>query len=233
MTVVILVVGLWVFGTGEALLVDAGLGVSPWTVLAQGIGKHIGIGIGWATFLISVVVLLLWIPLRESPGLGTLSNAVIIALALGVTVPLLPTPSAVGWQLAEVFAGVALIGVGSGLYLTTGLGPGPRDGLMTGIHLKTGVRVYVVRLCLEVAVLAVGWLLGGDGWRGDRDLRSARRSSGRVRARDRSPPQSPADDQGSVNAVDPHEAAPSRTRSTTFSLRPAGAGLPEQSTRLV
>ncbi len=161
MTVVILVVGLWLFGTGEALLVDADLGVSPWTVLAQGIGKHLGIGIGWATFLISVVVLLFWIPLREKPGLGTLSNAVIVALALGVTVPLLPTPDAVGWQLAEVLAGVTLIGVGSGLYLTTGLGPGPRDGLMTGIHLKTGIRVYVVRLCLEVVVLAVGWLLGG------------------------------------------------------------------------
>jgi uncharacterized membrane protein YczE len=161
MTVVILAVGLWVFGTGEALLVDADLGVSPWTVLAQGIGKHLGIGIGWATFLISVVVLLLWIPLRETPGLGTLANAVIIALALGVTVPLLPTPSAVGWQLLEVFAGVALIGTGSGLYLTTGLGPGPRDGLMTGIHHKTGVRVYAVRLCLEVVVLGVGWLLGG------------------------------------------------------------------------
>lgn len=161
MTAVILVVGLWLFGTGEALLVDGALGVSPWTVLAQGIGKHLGIGIGWATFLISALVLLLWIPLREKPGLGTLSNAVVVALALGVTVPLLPTPDGLGWQLAEVIAGVALIGVGSGLYLTTGLGPGPRDGLMTGIHHKTGVRVYVVRLCMEVVVLAVGWLLGG------------------------------------------------------------------------
>jgi uncharacterized membrane protein YczE len=161
MTAVILVVGLWLFGTGEALLVDGDLGVSPWTVLAQGIGKHLGIGIGWATFLISALVLVLWIPLREKPGLGTLSNAVVVALALGVTVPLLPTPDALGWQLAEVIAGVALIGVGSGLYLTTGLGPGPRDGLMTGIHHKTGVRVYAVRLCMEVVVLAVGWLLGG------------------------------------------------------------------------
>jgi uncharacterized membrane protein YczE len=155
------VLGLWLFGTGEALLVDADLGVSPWTVLAQGIGKHLGIGIGWATFLISVLVLLLWIPLRERPGLGTLSNTVVVALALGVTVPLLPTPGAVGWQLAEVLAGVALIGVGSGLYLTTGLGPGPRDGLMTGIHHRTGVPVYAVRLCMEVLVLGVGWLLGG------------------------------------------------------------------------
>ena len=94
MTAVILVVGLWLFGTGEALLVDGDLGVSPWTVLAQGIGKHLGIGIGWATFLISALVLLLWIPLREKPGLGTLSNAVVVALALGVTVPLLPTPDA-------------------------------------------------------------------------------------------------------------------------------------------
>jgi uncharacterized membrane protein YczE len=157
----VLVVGLWLFGTGEAFLVDGDLGVSPWTVLAQGLAKHLGIGIGWATFLISVGVLLAWWPLREKPGLGTLSNAVVIALALGVTVPLLPSPEAFGWQLAEVIAGIALIGTGSGLYLTTGLGPGPRDGLMTGIHDRTGLPVAAVRLGLEVAVLGVGWVLGG------------------------------------------------------------------------
>lgn len=160
-TAVVLVVGLWLFGTGEALLVDGDLGVSPWTVLAQGIAKHLGIGIGWATFTISALVLLAWWPLREKPGLGTLSNAVVVALAIGVTVPLLPSPDAVAWQLVEVFAGIALIGIGSGLYLTTGLGPGPRDGLMTGIHDRTGLPVAAVRLALEVVVLGVGWLLGG------------------------------------------------------------------------
>jgi uncharacterized membrane protein YczE len=160
-TALVLVVGLWLFGTGEALLVDGDLGVSPWTVLAQGLATHLGVGIGWATFLISALVLLAWWPLREKPGLGTLSNAVVIALAIGVTVPLLPSPDAIGWQLAEVFAGIALIGTGSGLYLTTGLGPGPRDGLMTGIHDRSGLPVAAVRLGLEVVVLGVGWVLGG------------------------------------------------------------------------
>jgi uncharacterized membrane protein YczE len=157
----VLVVGLWIFGVGEALLVDAGLGVSPWTVLAQGIDSHVAIGLGWATFLVSLTVLLLWIPLRERPGLGTIANAVLIAAALGVTLPLLPGPDALGWRVGEVLAGIALIGAGSGLYLTTGLGPGPRDGWMTGLHLRTGVPVTAVRLGIEVTVLVVGWLLGG------------------------------------------------------------------------
>lgn len=160
-TLVILVVGLWLFGTGEALLVDAGLGVSPWTVLAQGLDAQAGIGIGWATFFTSVVVLLLWIPLRERPGLGTLTNVVVIALALGVSAPLLPSPAGLGWQLAEVITGIAMIGLGSGMYLTCGLGPGPRDGWMTGLHHRTGLPVALVRVVIEVAVLAVGWLLGG------------------------------------------------------------------------
>lgn len=156
-----LVVGLWLFGSGEALLVDSSLGVSPWTVLAQGVDAQVGIGIGVATFLISACVLLLWVPLRERPGLGTVSNAVVIAVALGVTVPLLPTPSSFGWQLTEVVVGIVTIGIGSGLYLTTGLGPGPRDGWMTGLHQRTGLPVVAVRLGIEVTVLGAGWLLGG------------------------------------------------------------------------
>ena len=161
MTLVVLAVGLWLFGTGEALLVDAGLGVSPWTVLAQGVGMQTSIGIGWATFLISVAVLALWVPLRERPGLGTVSNTVLVALALGVTVPVLPTPDSPVLQGVEAVAGIALIGLGSGLYLTTGLGPGPRDGWMTGIHQRTGLPVTPVRLVIEVSVLGLGWLLGG------------------------------------------------------------------------
>jgi uncharacterized membrane protein YczE len=160
-TLLVLVLGLWVFGAGEAFLVDADLGVSPWTVLAQGVDTQLSIGIGWATFVTSVVVLLLWIPLRERPGLGTIANAVIIALALGVTVPLLPQPEDLGWRAAEVLAGIALIGLGSGLSLTTGLGPGPRDGWMTGLHRRTGISVTWVRLVIELVVLGVGWLLGG------------------------------------------------------------------------
>ena len=160
-TLLILVVGLWLFGTGEALLVDSGLGVSPWTVLAQGVDSQSGIGIGWATFGISVFVLLLWIPLREKPGLGTLANAILIAVALGVTAPLLPEPTQPAWQVAEVIGGIALIGLGSGLYLTCGLGPGPRDGWMTGMHQRTGVPVAVVRASIELTVLVLGWALGG------------------------------------------------------------------------
>jgi uncharacterized membrane protein YczE len=160
-TLLILTIGLWLFGTGEALLVDSSLGVSPWTVLAQGVDRQSGMGIGWATFLISTLVLLLWIPLRQSPGLGTLANAVLIALALGVTAPLLPSPSVLLWQVVEVVAGIALIGLGSGLYLTCGLGPGPRDGWMTGLHRRTGAPVAAVRAVIELSVLAAGWALGG------------------------------------------------------------------------
>lgn len=160
-TFVVLIVGLWLFGSGEAMLVDAALGNAPWTVLAQGISVRTGIAIGLATFLISIVVLLMWIPLRERPGLGTLANAVVIALALQVMIGVLPTPEAAGWRLLQVIAGIALVGLGSGLYLTTNLGPGPRDGLMTGLHERTGIAVTPVRLSIEVVVLAVGWSLGG------------------------------------------------------------------------
>lgn len=157
----ILAAGLWLFGVGEALLVAARLGVSPWTVLAQGLYEQTGIGIGWGTFIISGCVLVLWIPLRERPGLGTVANAVIIALALGVTAPLLPQPDAPGWRTFEMLGGIALIGLASGLYLTCGLGPGPRDGWMTGLHHRTGIPVAAVRATIEISVLAVGWALGG------------------------------------------------------------------------
>ena len=157
----VLIVGLWLFGTGEAMLVDATLGNAPWTVFAQGVSVRTGIAIGLATFLTSVVVLLMWIPLRERPGLGTIANAIVIALALQVMIGVLPTPESIGWRLAQVLGGIALVGLGSGLYLTTNLGPGPRDVLMTGIHERTGIAVTPVRLSIEVVVLAIGWLLGG------------------------------------------------------------------------
>ncbi|CAB4886411.1 unannotated protein [freshwater metagenome] len=160
-TFVILIVGLYLFGTGESLLVRSTLGVSPWTVLAEGLATHLPISIGLATFLVSAVVLLLWIPLRERPGLGTISNAVVISLALQIGVVTVPTPSNVVVQFAFVLVGIALIGIGSGLYLTTRLGPGPRDGWMTGIHLRTGWPVARVRLGIEIVVLAIGWGLGG------------------------------------------------------------------------
>jgi len=153
--------GQWVFGTGEAFLVAAGLGVSPWTVLAQGIAVRTGIAIGLATFAVSAVVLLLWIPLRERPGLGTMCNMIVIATALQVMVGVLPHPANLGVCLAFVLVGITLIGLGSGFYLTANLGPGPRDGWMTGLHMRFGWPVVGVRLAIEATVLVLGWLLGG------------------------------------------------------------------------
>ena len=160
-TFIVLILGLWLFGTGEAMLVDSGLGNAPWTVFAQGISVRSGIPIGVATFLTSVTVLLLWIPLREKPGLGTIANAIVIATALQVMILVLPTPTGLGWRLLQLAVGILLVGIGSGLYLTTNLGPGPRDGLMTGIHQRTGIAVTPIRLSIEVVVLVIGWILGG------------------------------------------------------------------------
>lgn len=160
-TLAVLVFGLWIFGTGEALMVDAGIGVSPWTVLAQGIGEQTGWSIGVSTFLVSVAVLAAWLPLRERPGLGTLANAVIVAIAIDVMRPVLPDPGSVVPQLLQVLLGITFIGVGSGLYLTANLGPGPRDGLMTGLHARTGKSLRLVRTVIELGALTAGFLLGG------------------------------------------------------------------------
>lgn len=164
-TAVALVVGLILFGVGETLLVVAALGATPWVVLAQGVSIQTGMSLGQATFLISALVLALWLPLRERPGLGTLANALIIALTIDIALALLPLPRGVGMQVLAVFAGVLLVGLGSGLYLTAGLGAGPRDGWMTGLHRRTGIPVARVRLSMEVAVLVLGLVLGGTaGW---------------------------------------------------------------------
>jgi len=157
----VLIAGLWFFGTGEALIINAGLGVSPWTVLAQGITSRTGLAIGLTTFITGCFVLLLWIPLRERPGLGTIANIIVISAAIEVMTIVIPNPQNFVVQLLCVLAGIACIGIGSGLYLTTNLGPGPRDGWMTGIHLRTGWPVPVVRTSIEVLVLGTGWLLGG------------------------------------------------------------------------
>jgi uncharacterized membrane protein YczE len=158
---VVLISGLWLFGTGEALLVIADLGVGPWTVLAQGVSSRTPLDLGAATFLISLAVLLVWIPLKERPGLGTIANAIVIAIALQVMSSVIPHPENPVVRLGAVIFGIALVGIGSGLYLTTNLGPGPRDGMMTGIHFRTGWPVAGVRLGIEVTVLIAGWLLGG------------------------------------------------------------------------
>jgi uncharacterized membrane protein YczE len=157
----ILIAGLWLFGAGEALLVESRLGNSPWTVLAEGAGEQTGIGVGAATVAISFIVLALWIPLRERPGLGTIANAIVIGISIGVTVELVPRLDDLPLRVAEVAAGIGVVAIGSGLYLMTRLGAGPRDGLMLGIHRRTGLSVRLVRTVIESSATALGFALGG------------------------------------------------------------------------
>jgi uncharacterized membrane protein YczE len=153
--------GLYLFGTGEALFVQAGIGNGSWTVFAQGIGKRLGLSLGISTLLTSALVLVLWWPLRQKPGFGTIANMIVIAGALQIGIDVIPAAHILWIQILMVLGGIAIIGAGSGLYLTCGLGPGPRDGWMTAIHFRTGISVARVRLALEITVLTVGWLLGG------------------------------------------------------------------------
>ena len=160
-TLVILVIGEFIFGLGDSLLIAAGIGNTPWTVLAEGISYSIEASIGEATFLVSVAVLLLWIPLREIPGIGTILNAIIIAWTIHVMVPILPSPESQTVAIFMAAFGIILVGIGSGLYLTSNLGPGPRDGWMTGLQRKTGVPIGRVRAAIEISVVLLGWSLGG------------------------------------------------------------------------
>jgi len=155
-----LVLGLWLFGTGEGLIVLAGLGNSPWTVLAQGVSVQTPLSIGAATILISAIVVASWALLRETPGLGTVLNAVLVGIAIDVTLELVPSPTGI-WRALALLGGIALVSLASGLYLTARLGPGPRDGLMTGIVRRTGRSFRLVRVTLELSALLIGALLGG------------------------------------------------------------------------
>ena len=160
-TLLALVVGLWIFGTGEAVLIAAGIGVSPWTVLAQGITEQTSFTVGEATFIVSVCVLLLWIPLRETPGIGTILNAILIALSIDVMAPVIPEQEYLPNAIVQSAFGVMMVGIGSALYLTANLGPGPRDGWMTGVQKKTNWPIGRVRVGIEIIVLSIGILLGG------------------------------------------------------------------------
>ncbi|MFL6015606.1 MAG: YczE/YyaS/YitT family protein [Gaiellaceae bacterium] len=160
-TLGVLLLGVCLFGIGEGTLVAAGLGNTPWTVLAQGIAGRTPLDIGAATIAVSVVVLLGWIPLRQRPGIGTIANVVVIGIALDVAARVLPEPQAFPWQLLQVGIGIATVGLGGALYLTANLGPGPRDGWMTGIHRRTGIGVATVRTTIEIFALAAGIALGG------------------------------------------------------------------------
>ncbi len=157
----VLTFGLSVFGIGEAFLLQSGIGNSPWTVLAEGLSLHLPIPIGGATALISCIVLLLWIPLKEKPGFGTILNILVIAGALQIGIAIIPHQNNFLFGLIFALIGIGAVGIGSGIYITCGLGPGPRDGLMTALHNRTGIRVGRVRLTLEILVLSSGWLLGG------------------------------------------------------------------------
>jgi len=158
----VLIFGLMIFGVGEAFLVVTSLGNSPWVVLSEGISLNSNLNIGESTFLVSVVVLLLWIPLRQKPGFGTLANIVVIAASIELGLLIIPTAENIYFKYFYVLFGIALVGIGSALYITCGLGTGPRDGLMTGLHYKTGVRVGRVRLGIEVVALSIGAFLGGS-----------------------------------------------------------------------
>ena len=159
--VFILFFGLAIFGLGDSLFIQAGIGNAPWTVFAEGLTYKTGMSIGFATFVISVFVLLLWIPLKERPGFGTLSNIVLIATFIELGTHIFPEANSFAVGIAYNFVGISLVGIGSALYITCGLGPGPRDGAMTGLHYRTGVRVGRVRMAIEVTVLVIGFLMGG------------------------------------------------------------------------
>jgi len=157
----ILIAGLWLFGTGEACIVAADLGNSPWTVLAQGVSLNTPLGIGAATVVISFLVLGAWIPLRQQPGLGTILNAIVIGVALGVMVDVLPADPSDPLRWLLLGLGIGAVAVGGGVYLGMRLGPGPRDGLMTGLHARTGRSLRLVRTVIELSALTGGFLLGG------------------------------------------------------------------------
>lgn len=154
--------GLALYGASSALLVVAGLGLEPWGVLHQGLAERTGISIGVVSIIIGAIVLLLWIPLRQRPGLGTVSNVFVVGLAMDGTLALVPEVHGLVARSGVMVAGIVLNGVATGLYITARFGPGPRDGLMTGLHRRTGRSIRLVRTAIEVAVVVTGFLLGGS-----------------------------------------------------------------------
>lgn len=160
-TVIMLVTGLFFFGLGEAIIIGSGSGVSPWTVLAQGISIRTDLSVGSTTFLISIGILIFWIPLKQVPGIGTILNAIIIASTIDLTLPYLPQPNETYLKLLQVCIGIFIVGLGSGIYLISNLGPGPRDGLMIGLQKQTGTSIPLIRTILELSAVISGWLLGG------------------------------------------------------------------------
>ena len=153
--------GLMLFGLGEGLLIVSFTGASPWSVLAQGLSLHINLSIGMLTFLISITVLILWIPLGQKPGIATILNAIIIALMIDFCIKFVPTPANYNNQLILAVISVLTVGIGGGIYLVANLGAGPRDGLMIGLQKVTNFPIAAVRATLEISVVSIGWYLGG------------------------------------------------------------------------
>ena len=153
--------GLILFGLGETLLITANAGVSPWTVLAQGLSFKKDYSIGVTTFFVSIGVLCLWIPLRQKPGIGTILNTIIVSVVIDISLPYLPSPETIFFQLLQIIFAVIIVGLGSGFYLIANLGPGSRDGLMTGIQRVTNKPISLIRAIIEISVVIVGWYLGG------------------------------------------------------------------------
>ena len=157
-----LITGLFLYGFGAALMIRAGIGVAPWDVLSQGIAVQTPLSFGLATNAIGALVLLLWWPLRQKPGAGTVLNVLLIGPSAQVGLWLLPAATGLAWQLALFASGLLLVALATGLYIGARLGPGPRDGLMTGLHARTGWPIWKVRSLIEGSVLLLGWWLGGD-----------------------------------------------------------------------
>jgi uncharacterized membrane protein YczE len=160
-TLFFLILGLFLFGLGESLIITASIGMSPWTVLAEGLSLTSGLSIGVLTFIISLVVLLLWIPLKQKAGIGTILNVIIIAAVIEWSLPYLPHPETYLMQIFQAILGTLIVGFASGIYLIANLGPGPRDGLMTGCQRVTNLPIAWVRVFLEITVISIGWTLGG------------------------------------------------------------------------
>jgi uncharacterized membrane protein YczE len=156
-----LYVGLALYGASSALLVEAGLGLEPWGVLHQGLAELTGLSIGVVSIVVGAAVLLLWIPLRQRPGLGTVSNVFVVGIAMDATLSAVPEAHGLAVRIPLMLAGIALNGVATGLYIAARFGPGPRDGLMTGLHRRTGRSIRLMRTAIEVAVVVTGFVLGG------------------------------------------------------------------------
>jgi uncharacterized membrane protein YczE len=153
--------GLALFGLGEGLLIVSAAGASPWSVFAQGIYMNVGLSVGIITILVSVGVLIFWLPLNQKPGIGTILNALIIGLMIDVCIKFVPTPENYFYQIFLAFIAILTVGLGGGIYLVSNLGAGPRDGLMIGLQKKTKLPIAVVRATLEITVMSIGWYLGG------------------------------------------------------------------------